>query len=64
MADFAHGAQLKLYCARTLLGRHVCKRVDMYMITLSCTWQTYALSECLLVIPPPTVVAGGIIFYP
>jgi len=33
----------------TLLGRRVCKRVDVYIITLSCTWQLYALSECLLV---------------
>jgi len=39
-----------VYCARTLLGRRVCKRVDVYIITLSCTWQIYALSERLLVI--------------
>ena len=38
-----------VYCTRTLLGRRVCKRVDVYIITLSCTWRTYALSERLLV---------------
>jgi len=38
-----------VYCARTLLGRRVCKRVDVYMITLLCTWRIYALSERLLV---------------
>jgi len=39
-------------CARSLLGRRVCKRVDvgLYVITLSCTWRIYALSERLLVI--------------
>ena len=36
---------------RTLLGRRVCKRVDVYIITLSCTWRIYALSERLLVLP-------------
>ena len=41
-----------VYCARTLLGRRVCKRADVYMITLSCTWRIYALSERLLVICP------------
>ena len=40
----------RIYCACTLLGRHVCKRVDVYIITLSCTWWIYALSEHLLVI--------------
>jgi len=39
-----------VYCARTLLGRRVCKRADVYMITLSCTWRIYALSERLLVL--------------
>jgi len=39
-----------VYCANTLLGRCLCKRVDVYIITLSCTWQIYALSERLLVI--------------
>ena len=34
---------------RTLLGRRVCKCVDVYIITLSCTWQIYALFERLLV---------------
>ena len=34
---------------QTLLGRRVCKYVDVYMITLSCTWRTCALSERLLV---------------
>ena len=38
-----------VYCTHTLLGRHVCKRVDVYIITVSCTWQIYALSERLLV---------------
>jgi len=38
-----------IYCACTLLGRHVCKRVDVYIITLSCTCRIYALSQCLLV---------------
>ena len=38
-----------IYCASTLLGRCLCKRVDVYIITLSCTWRIYALSECLLV---------------
>jgi len=50
-----HGAMTSLslarvYCARTLLGRRVCKRVDVYMITLSRTWRIYALSERLLVV--------------
>jgi len=49
-----HGAMTSLllagiYCARTLLGRHICKHVDVYVITLSCTWWIYALSERLLV---------------
>ena len=39
----------RIYCASTLLGRCLCKRVDVYIITLSCTWQIYALSERLLV---------------
>jgi len=39
----------RVYCARTLLGRCVCKRVDVNIITLSCTWRIYALSELLLV---------------
>jgi len=38
-----------IYCACTLLARRVCKRVDVYIITLSCTWRIYALSEHLLV---------------
>jgi len=33
-----------------LLGRRVCKRVDVYVITLSCTWRIYALCERLLVL--------------
>jgi len=50
----AHGLMTSLslagvYCARTLLGRGVCKRVDVYMMTLSCTWLIYALSERILV---------------
>jgi len=40
----------RVYCASTLLGRCVCKRVDVYIITLSCTWRIYALSERLLVV--------------
>jgi len=59
--DFPHTAQhavrgamtslslAGVYCARTLLGRRICKRVDVYVITLSCTWLIYALSERLLV---------------
>ena len=39
----------RVYCARTLLGRRVCRRVDVYIITLSLVWQIYALSEHLLV---------------
>jgi len=38
-----------IYRTHTLLGRRVCKRVAVYMITLSCTWRIYALSERLLV---------------
>jgi len=30
--------------------RCLCKRVDVYIITLSCTWRIYALSERLLVV--------------
>ena len=45
-----------VYCASTLLGRCLCKRVDVYIITLSCTWRIYALSECLLVITCHTCV--------
>ena len=40
----------RVYCASTLLGRCLCKRVDVYVITLSCTWRIYALSERLLVL--------------
>jgi len=36
-----------MYCARTFLWRRVCKRVDVYIITLLCTWWIYALSERL-----------------
>jgi len=57
MADFAPGAPLKHYVFTfvcTLLGRRVCKRVDVYIITLSCTWRTYAVSERLLVIKGKT----------
>jgi len=32
------------------IGRCLCKRVDVYIITLSCTWRIYALSERLLVV--------------
>ena len=39
-----------VYCASTLLGRRVCKRVDVYIITLSCSWRIYALFERLLVV--------------
>jgi len=45
-------------CASTLLGRCLCKRVDMYIITLSCTWRIYAFSECLLVL---YVLPSGVI---
>jgi len=38
-----------IYCTSTLLRRCLCKRVDVYIITLSCTWRIYALSERLLV---------------
>ena len=38
-----------IYCASTSLGRCLCKHVDMYIITISCTWWIYALSERLLV---------------
>jgi len=34
---------------RKYIGRCLCKRVDVYIITLSYTWQIYALSEHLLV---------------
>jgi len=34
---------------RTYITMHVCKRVDVYTITLSSTWRIYALSERLLV---------------
>jgi len=40
----------RIYCASTLQGRCLCKRVDVYIITLSCTWWIYALSERLLVL--------------
>jgi len=40
----------RVYCASTLLGRCVCKRVDVYIMTLLCTWQICALFERLLVI--------------
>jgi len=36
-----------VYCVHALLGRCVCKCVDVYIITLLCTWRIYALSECL-----------------
>jgi len=38
-----------VYCASTLVGRCLCKRVDVYIITISCTWWIYALSQRLLV---------------
>jgi len=62
MADFAPGAQLKHYVFTfvcILLGRHVCKRVDLYIITMLCTWRTYALSECLLVKPGLAVATSS-----
>jgi len=34
---------------RKYIGRCLCKRVDVYIITLLCTWRIYALSERLLV---------------
>jgi len=34
---------------RKYIGRCLCKCVDVYIITLSCTWRIYALSERLLV---------------
>jgi len=34
---------------RKYIGRCLHKRVDVYIITLSCTWRIYALSERLLV---------------
>jgi len=40
----------RVYCTITLLGRCLCKCVDVYIITLSCTWRIYALSEHLLVL--------------
>ena len=46
---------------RTLLGRRVCKRVDVYIVTLSCTWRTYALSERLLVHSATLVATGAIV---
>ena len=39
-----------VYCTSTLLGRCLCKRVDVYIITILCTWQIYALFERLLVV--------------
>ena len=39
----------RIYYASTLLGRFLCKRVDVCIITLSCTWRICALSERLLV---------------
>jgi len=48
----------RVYCARTLLGRRVCKRLDVqYVITLSCTWRIYALSERFLVLTVATRLA-------
>ena len=38
----------RVYCECTLLGRCICKCVDVYIITLSCTWRIYALSEVLI----------------
>jgi len=32
-----------VYCASTLLGRCLCKCVDVYIITISCTWRINAL---------------------
>jgi len=43
-----HWQAMRLLCKYT--GRCLCKRVDVYIITLSCTWRIYALSEHLLVI--------------
>jgi len=39
---------LRTYITRE--ARSLCKRVDVYMITVLCTWRIYALSECLLVL--------------
>jgi len=43
-----HGAMTSLslagiYSARTLVGRNIRRRVGVYMITLSYTWQIHAL---------------------
>ena len=52
-----------VYCARSLLGRRVCKHVDVCIITLSCSWQIYALSERLLVLTPDIVFFIDILLY-
>ena len=43
-----HWQATRLLCK--YIGRCLCERVDVYIITLSCTWRIYALSERLLVI--------------
>jgi len=48
--DFIIIGRRRIYCASILLGRCLSKRVDVYIITLSCTWPIYALSERLLVV--------------
>jgi len=50
----------RIYCASTLLGRCLCKRVDVYIITLSCTWRIYTLSEHLLVLNRSTQLHTGV----
>ena len=43
-----HWQVTRLLC-KYIARRCLCKRVDVYIITLSCTWRIYALSERLLV---------------
>ena len=49
---------------RKYIGRCLCKRVDVYIITLLCTWRIYALSERLLVYSHVMLVYVRIVFRP
>jgi len=61
LVDFPHMLQHAVIIDDVIIiGRRVCKRVDVYIITLSCTWQIYALSERLLVFFLAFFVCGEI----
>jgi len=50
----------RVYLRKYITRKCLCKRVDVYIITISCTWRIYALSERLLV----SIVLSALHFFP